>query len=330
MNKGAATMTDARYVLLWRVPIAGYGWTDAHLLTDQGHYSETSERVLVPQSDAYYEYEPLDVPDLFKDFAALASPHAVPTPGYLLGEVPDWEARIQRFANRHGALGVTAVTQVLEMPHVSSLTMGERIITWSQESYRMRVALEVWDALQSDDQATLQRWFTWKTTEHGSEGTFTPEDPWSVDPPIRLISDELAARYAAMTMIMEGRADPTDHWEGFPSSPVQWALIHLREWVNRQLEAHTSPRLQRVLESPEKAPMQLAIIPKNLLGGMWLQFARVIEGELRYARCAECGAWFRVKPRGNRANTRFCKDVCRVKSNRRARDKQRKRKAAAR
>jgi hypothetical protein len=317
---------DNRFALQWRVPTAGYRWAEAHLLTDHGdrwEFLERSERVLVPQSEAYREYEPLDVPELFRAFAALASS----------GTVPDWEARIQQFANRFGALGVAAtarLTDPQQVPYMASHTMGEQLMTWHDESYRMRVALEVWDALQADDLDTLQRWFTWGAAEDFSEGTFTPDDPWGVDPPMQFISDELAKRYAATTMIMQGRTDPTDHWEGWPSSPVHWALIHLREWVNRKLETHTSPRLQRVLSSPDKAPMQLAIIPKNLLGGMWLQFARVIEGELRYERCAECGTWFRVKPRGNRANTRFCRDVCRVKSNRRAHPKRPKEKAAAR
>jgi hypothetical protein len=322
-------MTAARCVMVWRVPQAGYCWQEAYIIHDQRQVHETGKRLLVPQSAAFYEYNPLDVPDLFRSFAALASPDAVPTPGYTLDEVPDWEERIRQFANRYGALGVSSLVRLPnpQVAHVNSHTVGELLTTWHDESYRMRIALEVWDALQADDTATLQRWFLISQGKDFSAGTFRPDDPWTVEPPIALLSDEVAALQG---VLMLDKTDPTDHWEEWPSSPVQWALIHLREWVNRQLGMHTSPRLQRVLSSPEKIPLQLAIIPKNLLGGMWLQFARVIEGELRYEQCAECGTWFRVKPRGNRPDTRFCKTLCRVKANRRAHPQRPKKKAAAR
>jgi hypothetical protein len=64
-------------------------------------------------------------------------------------------------------------------------------------------------------------------------------------------------------------------------------------------------------------PLRFVIAPRTLLGVMWLQFAQELEGHLRYERCHQCQTWFRVKPKGNRPSTRFCRNYCRVKANRR-------------
>jgi len=264
----------------------------------------------------------MNATDLFRHFAALAA----------TGDAPEWEPRILLFANRYGGLGVTTLVRVPD-PQVETCnahTIGESLSTWWKESYRMRVALGVWDALRADDTAALQRWFTVPTAgDTFRNGTFTPEEDWPIDifdPSIQLLSDEVVTQWAILHI---GVIDPSDRYPGWPSGPVEWALVHLRKWINQQLDLHTTPRLLRVLSAPEKTPLQLGIVPKNLLGAMWLQFARVIEGELQYERCAECGQWFHVKPKGNRSNTRFCRPACRVKANRRVHGMRPKKKAAA-
>jgi hypothetical protein len=121
------------------------------------------------------------------------------------------------------------------------------------------------------------------------------------------------------------RTDPSDIQQP-PSDPVEWALASLRDWVNRHLEKHASPRLEYVDRQKDRVPLRLAVAPRTLLGTMWLQFTQELEGHLRYERCEQCQTWFRVKPKGNRPSTRFCRDYCRVKAHRRG---NRARKAAA-
>jgi hypothetical protein len=301
-------MTDAKVALVWCVPEGGHHWCEARPIVD-GRENETSARVLVPEPGEWHRYAPLlDVPDLFRRFAELEFPE----------DVSVCEDNVRRFADQYGALGVGFL---VTLPN-GQARHGTDLATWYQERSLMHIAMKVWDALQAEDMPTLQRWFTCTTGEQFRMSIFSPDDHWPsivstrLEPSIQFFSDQLADELGHLGGM---GTDPADHWPDWPSSPVQWGLSHLRRWVNQQLELHTSPRLQYVPASPDKTPLQIAIIPKNLLGGLWLQFAQVVEGELRYKRCVECGTWFRVKPKGNRPTTRFCKDYCRVKANRRHR-----------
>jgi hypothetical protein len=302
-------MIDTRFAFIWLVPRGGYVWQEATPVGPDG--GTTPARLLVPKTDDPQETQPLlEGPELFRRLAEISHPDDRPD----WGEVPAWEARVQRFADTFGALGVDTLVRLPD----GRLARGESLATWHRESYRMRLALEVWDALMADDREALGRCVTETAATDWRTSVFTPDDPWSsamFDSPVQLVRDELATKlwWAGWS------TDPADRRVEWPTDAVQWAFIHLQQWVNQSLESFTSVRMQRRPSSPEKAPFQLAVIPKHLLGACWLQFARAVEGELRYERCAECGTWFRVKPKGNRPTTRFCRDYCRVKANRRPR-----------
>ncbi len=298
-------MREATIAMVWHVPIAGHRWCEGRPIVD-GHEHEANARVLVSEPGEWRRYQPLlDVPHLFRSFAELE----------FQDEGPACEEHVRRFADQYGVLGIGFLVQLPD----GQARYGEELVAWYREGSLMHHAMKVWDALQADDIPTLERWFTSTTTKLYSVGTFSPDDGWpsmvNLDPTLRYISDEAASQFRHLSAIQE--TDPSDHWPDWPTGPVQWAMSYLRRWVNQQLEVHTSGRLQYAPFSPDHAPLQIAIIPKNLLGGLWLQFAGAIERELRRGRCAECGTWFRVKPKGNRSNTRFCQDYCRVKANRR-------------
>jgi hypothetical protein len=65
--------------------------------------------------------------------------------------------------------------------------------------------------------------------------------------------------------------------------------------------------------------------PTDLLGAMWFQLAKTIEGNLKYRQCrnATCRGWFLLSPSGSgkRRHSQFCGDACRLKHWRRARRK---------
>jgi hypothetical protein len=83
--------------MVWRVPMAGHRWCEARPIVD-GQERETSARVLVPEPGEWHRYQPLlDVPDLFRRFAALEFPEGVADPS---------EENVRRFADQYGSLGV--------------------------------------------------------------------------------------------------------------------------------------------------------------------------------------------------------------------------------
>ena len=63
--------------------------------------------------------------------------------------------------------------------------------------------------------------------------------------------------------------------------------------------------------------MSLYFVPNSLVGALWLQFARAVDGRKKYERCGECKTWFEVSLDAARTNRRYCKDPCRFKAYRR-------------
>ena len=53
----------------------------------------------------------------------------------------------------------------------------------------------------------------------------------------------------------------------------------------------------------ERARTELKLVPGSLLGGLWLQFARAIEGNRVYRECRECGRWFEFMDGGVRSGS---------------------------
>jgi hypothetical protein len=306
---GAARMATDIIDMVWYVPVAGHCWCDARPIIE-GQERERPARVMVSEPGEWRRYTPLrDVPDLFRRFAALEFPD----------DVPACEENVRRFADQYGGLGVGFVVILPDNEGRS----GTDLATWYWEWFLMNMVLKVWDTLEASDNETLARWFPSTTNTLYGVGMFTPDDLVpsivNLEPSIHFTSDDAAPQFRHLA-VAHG-TDPTDHWRDYPSDPVHWATLHLRKWVNQQLEAHTSGRLQYEPFASDRRTLRTVLIPNNLIGGIWLQFALAIEGTLRLERCEECGQWFPVKPKGNRANTRFCKDYCRVKASRRRNEK---------
>ena len=92
---------------------------------------------------------------------------------------------------------------------------------------------------------------------------------------------------------------------------VRPALFYIQETINQHLDGRVSPGL---LWDPKHERMSLYIMPESLIGALWLQFARAVDGNKKYERCAECKTWFEVSPDTFRTNRRYCKNACRFKA----------------
>jgi hypothetical protein len=125
--------------------------------------------------------------------------------------------------------------------------------------------------------------------------------------PFTLWRDEIAAMKAAI-----GRLKGNERGE-----KLRWIVnTHLRERVSPQL----------YVAEPDRPP-QLGFGPHHLLGALWLQLGRAIDGEKTYRRCPTCHKLFEVsreRATGKRRQARFDTDVCRVLHWRREKEKQKK------
>jgi hypothetical protein len=92
------------------------------------------------------------------------------------------------------------------------------------------------------------------------------------------------------------------------------ARLVLARFVNGPLKVNASPQLRW---NDDASELFLRLMPKNLLGAMWLQFAEAIDQRKKIARCEICGSWFDQF----RKDKRHCSDKCRVRASRQRKER---------
>ena len=96
-----------------------------------------------------------------------------------------------------------------------------------------------------------------------------------------------------------------------PSNVLARGRLILSELIGKKLRDHAAPEL---VPDERARELSLSIVPQNLLGAMWVQFARTVEGSRDIRRCATCGTWLFISPDTFRTNRRYCSDTCRVRT----------------
>jgi hypothetical protein len=92
--------------------------------------------------------------------------------------------------------------------------------------------------------------------------------------------------------------------------------LKLQHLLNERLAKHTVPEVLYLKEQ-----FVFRIFPKHLLGALWAQLARALEGDVQYQKCGyrNCGNWIEISrdsQHGHTQRARFCKPTHRVAENR--------------
>ena len=95
------------------------------------------------------------------------------------------------------------------------------------------------------------------------------------------------------------------------------AVAYIEQSINRHLGAVP---IQLVWNSARQRP-ERKISPRNLLEGLWLQFADSIHTGHSFRACHSCKRWFELTPTIARTSKLYCSTACR---NRAYRDRQKK------
>lgn len=270
---------DGTLYFRWQVALGGYCWLDLDAPSGKLRVMATG------LADGLWttEYRPLEDPDtsgLFRIFA----------------EAEDSEAGFLAFANKYGSLlergdpGETSMFTVQGWPgHEPGAGWGERLETWATEVHDMRRCVQLWDALRNQNLPMLRDSMevhceraggAWVVPRDGGQHVYLPEEVATQAPGVDL---------------------------------VKAAYIYIAALSNERLGEHTAPRL---LYSPKKQRPLVFLMPRNLLGALWLQFAKAVEGNKVYHRCQGpgCGQWYEVDPDKNRTSKLFCSTACRSKA----------------
>jgi hypothetical protein len=317
-------MASGVFEFRWSVPKEGFRWLRSHFFVTQvgetsglgagGQLSPEAQWVLAPgpaagSPFARAETNPLVTHNaLYRTFARLS---------------PNRDGVIQ-FANEHGNLGLPRPVPLPApaTPGRPPLAWVEILPDWQREIDEFRRAVEVWDMLRDGDAAGLSRLIRWRSGDEPDRLPMGPEEGWFYEngpEPGAFVGSDAAGgdqpphRWVAKRIQVEpGLCQPGD--------PLTPGLLLLGGWINEHLKIHTSPRV-RLDRAVGK--LVLRIVPKNLLGAMWLQFAHSIDGNKEHRSCKECGNWFEISSEddGRTARKTFCSDPCKSRDYRRRKER---------
>jgi hypothetical protein len=89
------------------------------------------------------------------------------------------------------------------------------------------------------------------------------------------------------------------------------ARVYLTSVINEMLENRL---VAQVVEVPEsQGRMEVRLVPKSLLGALWLQFAEHFMNNRAVSRCLICGEWFLLSGHKDKV---YCADRCNVRATR--------------
>lgn len=273
----------------WFVPSEGFRWQG------EGVSSTLVENVSTQVAWETKRYPVLEAyPAIHRTFADL-----VPTGSFsdetVTPEKLDLATEaILGFANKYGSLGRFYDAKYFEFDNFHDADQdapGEPVRYWIQQASRMKGTLAIWDALVARDvDALVDSVNVWRMA--GPHYTLVDDGPPLPDGEIPSNFKELAHE----------------------------AMAAIRHEINVQMLHRVPVQLRYVQESDRLA---LSVWPTTLRGALWLQFAREVDGNKRYARCGYCGGWFEFNPDTARTNKRYCSPSCRVRGWRKAKAEER-------
>jgi hypothetical protein len=243
------------------------------------HPTRKSQYLVDPDDRRRIRYAPLDLnPALWRRFASME-----PTPAAILG-----------FANRYGKLGIDEALAIQ-----GPVRWGEPLSTWRMEILRLSYAGEIWDALRN---GKLKNILPYLRTGEGQTRRviFSRKDEHGIT--IQFSADLRGVELAPLVrnISLQNR----EH-------VVRLVKLLLQRVINDQLEQERGASLRCVFD-PEHERLALHVVPKSLLGALWVQFGRAVEMNVEYRRCQQCEGWFEVSSLGKRQSAIFCSDRCKV------------------
>ena len=291
-------MANELFGFEWDRAVRGYEWFEIESDKDFFPLLEPGDEWLLKTKDGGREtYRPLEeFTGLYRTFAEL-SPEKQP---------------VLDFANKSGYLGTTATWHPSQFaPEVEDGSVdpviGETLSEWTTHILTMRDAVEVWDLVTSKDRQGLldierKRHLFTAVPPHRSREMPLMELPHEEETlaDLRHLHDDPRNHY------LPGHR-PLDPEHVFIGRILETAKSFLTREVNEHLvEQVVTPRL----ESDDRDQARFYVVPRNLFGAMWLQFAEAIGQQKRYRRCQLCATQFEIS-RG-RSDRQFCTTACKT------------------
>jgi len=304
----AVEMTD----FLWQVAGSGYTWGDFDVAftiqrgkavaLDKGKVRALTDAVPMGGQYTVRQYLPLrEFSGLFRTFSLDTEPT---------------ERNVQTFASRYGTLGVGTGILLPLSDGRANVGTGETLESWATEIVDMRLAVNLWDAARCGKAVDLERFIHWN-----QQGVFYENDirKGFVRSGDGRESKPGTYRFALIAGA-NTRPDILAHLRsGDLIAPAFW---YLQGVINEKLEKHSvTGRLLWDATDREGKQLTVRLVPKNLIGALWLQFAKALDGR-DYRQCENCKLWFEVGgSRAARSDKKFCSPTCKAAFHRKERER---------
>jgi hypothetical protein len=313
-------ITSATVYFTWTPPASGHYWASARPVNANWSIAKRPTQVLVakglpptfrPYGKKGGQYQPFETASgLFRELANVA-----PEPDAILA-----------FADRYGPLTLgslfvpvdlnrpfpkppaTCSLAHLELPttkewrdavlwagewNMRGALSGDRLDRWQANIRALQVLVRLWDALKADSRKGIEKYAQLHKTDGRTSMVVIDETGNQLDEPIEFAPDnrdlslQVAAEHALARAVDKRFSD---------SSAV--SLYPPRSRHSRKL----------------------AIVPRTLEAGIWLQFALAIAEDKRFRDCEVCGRPFEISPQVARTNRTLCSNACKAKAHRHRRE----------
>ena len=223
-----------------------------------------------------------DQTGLFREFASL--------------ETPD---DFLEFANRFGPLGADAsisiVDTVADEPWKKGLFLywAEPLTFWRDETRLVNEVTSLWDLFQ--DSGTKA--FEFQIDDRKAVLSVKKANPF-ID----------IKRHKGWT-VADRSKDPEHFAKLKKADKQEWPKTVLA----KLLTAGTKDRIDFGVTDADK-DLSLSIMPKGLIGALWLQAALAVSGGKDFRQCHECQTWFEVATGQGRSDKLYCSTACRMRA----------------
>jgi hypothetical protein len=283
----------------WPVCIGGHRWEHRIVEIPGLHlHRGKRSRVLVPnEPNSNLEWRPLESPDLFRQFA----------------QCQTTDDGVRAFADRCGLLGVPVVlAEKSEVETTIYSDEGELAPDWTGRIAEMRAAVGIVDALGAGRLEDLHKWVM-LPAEVSSESARGKHSPNATSKAWFFTAQDDQGRWnVALSLMYETWGDALD------IDRVTAARQLLVQLTNRNLQKYCFPYLRARPLRVDSYTLRMA--PKNLLGAMWWQMARLVTGEVTHRPCKVCGRLFEVSigndNPGHRTDMEYCQNACKLRAHR--------------
>lgn len=198
--------------------------------------------------------------------------------------------------------------------------VGDRVDAWLDHAAYLREAVGIWDVVKAAESdpariVALQHRLSTLRTRPGEEELVYVRlwDDATPDPPARIRYGLSDVPGETFSWTLESRHCVGRRSDFKKTGDLGSFKVALADVVSFFMAEQTKVEAAVDLEHKE-GPVGLYTAPLSLAGGVWLQLAESMAGNIEQRQCKECGKWFGSAPGLSRKSKTYCSDVCRMKA----------------